>query len=101
MKDFLKIYFILFYIITASVSGQFYQEQVSFESANPFSLSDIIIALDEQEKQSFGKLTIPIDSLNPNEKYPLIIGLQGVEAGKSITLIILKCIRTRLQHLVE
>ena len=83
MKDFLKIYFILLYIITASVSGQFHQEQVSFESANPFSLSDIITALDEQEKQKvFGQLTIPIDSLNPNGKYPLIIGVAGSRGWK-------------------
>ena len=30
------------------------------------------------EKQNvFGKLTIPLDSLNPNKKYPLIIGVAG------------------------
>ena len=52
-----------------NVSGQVKQERVSFQSANPFSLSDIINDLDNQEKQSvYGKLTIPIDSLNPKKK---------------------------------
>ena len=69
---------LLLFIITSSVSAQFHQELVNFESANPFSLSDIITALDEQEKQRvFGQLTIPIDSLNPDKKYPLIIGVAG------------------------
>ena len=58
--------------------GQFKKEQISFESANPFSLSDIILDLENQERQTvFGKLTIPIDSLNPEQKYPLIIGVAG------------------------
>ena len=40
---------------------------------NPFALSDIITDLDNQEKQHvFGQLTTPVDSLNPNKKYPLI-----------------------------
>ena len=74
---------LLLFIMTSSVSGQFHQELVNFESANPFSLSDIITALDEQEKQRvFGQLTIPIDSLNPNEKYPLIIGVAGSRGWK-------------------
>lgn len=56
--------------------GQFQKKQISFESANPFSLSDIILDLENQERQTvFGKLTIPIDSLNPDQKYPLIIGV--------------------------
>jgi cephalosporin-C deacetylase-like acetyl esterase len=60
------------------VSGQINQELVHFKSANPFSLSDIINDLENQEKQNvFGKLTIPVDSINPKKKYPLIIGVAG------------------------
>ncbi|MDG2371611.1 MAG: dienelactone hydrolase family protein [Flavobacteriaceae bacterium] len=69
---------LLLFIVFSSVSAQFHKEIVHFESANPFSLSDIIIALDKQEKQNvFGQLTIPTDSLNHNKKYPLIIGVAG------------------------
>tara|TARA_B100001175_G_scaffold281650_1_gene260173 strand:+ start:300 stop:1268 length:969 start_codon:yes stop_codon:yes gene_type:complete len=73
-----RLFFILSFKIFMNVSGQVKQERVSFQSANPFSLSDIINDLDNQEKQSvYGKLTIPIDSLNPKKKYPLIIGIAG------------------------
>ena len=73
-----KLFFILSFIIIKNASSQFHQEVINFESANPFSLSDIINDLGNQEKQNvFGKLTIPVDSLNPDKKYPLIIGVAG------------------------
>ncbi|MDC1216569.1 dienelactone hydrolase family protein [Flavobacteriaceae bacterium] len=73
-----RLLFILFFLIIIHVSGQINQEIVHFQSANPFSLSDIINDLDNQKKQNvFGKLSIPLDSLNPNKKYPLIIGVAG------------------------
>ncbi len=54
------------------------QETLRFQSANPFSLSDIIGALDLQEKQEvFGQLDFPIDSLHPNKKYPVVLGVAG------------------------
>ena len=60
------------------IKAQVKKEKISFESANPFSLSDVILDLDNQEKQIvFGQLTLPIDSLNPDKKYPLIIGVAG------------------------
>ena len=53
-------------------------ETISFESTNPFSLRDIIKDLDRQETQTvFGRLTLPIDSLKPDKKYPLIVGVAG------------------------
>ena len=73
-----KLFFILPFIIVTNIFGQINQELINFQSANPFSLSDIINDLDNQEKQNvFGKLTIPFDSLNPKKKYPLIIGIAG------------------------
>ena len=73
-----KTLFILSFFVIMHVSGQISQELVDFQSANPFSLSDIINDLDNLEKQNvFGKLTIPLDSLKPNKKYPLIIGIAG------------------------
>ena len=73
-----KLFFVLSFTFIINSNGQTNQELVYFESANPFSLSDIINDLENQEKQTvFGKLTIPVDSLNPNKKYPLIIGVAG------------------------
>ena len=60
------------------INAQSKKEVIHFESANPFSLGDIITDLDNQEKQQvFGQLTIPVDSLNSDKKYPLIIGVAG------------------------
>ncbi len=51
-------------------------EVIEFQSANPFSLKDIITNLDNQEKQTvMGILTIP-DNIK-NKKVPLIIGVAG------------------------
>ena len=73
-----KLLIILSLIIFSNIRAQIHQEIINFQSANPFSLSDIIANLDQQEKQNvFGNLTIPVDSLNPNKKYPLIIGVAG------------------------
>tara|TARA_B110000003_G_scaffold41808_1_gene38962 strand:- start:403 stop:1380 length:978 start_codon:yes stop_codon:yes gene_type:complete len=72
-----KLIITLLFIHT-SINAQFKKEVIHFESANPFSLSDIIINLDGQEQQKvFGQLTIPIDNLNTKKKYPLIIGVAG------------------------
>ena len=67
------IYLFLFCGVISTASAQFTQEKISFESANPFSLSDIILHLDEQEKQTvYGQLPLPVDSLNPQKKYPVV-----------------------------
>ena len=56
--------------------AQFQQEEIHFKSANPFSLSDVILHLDKLETQAvYGQLTLPVDSLNPQKKYPLVIGV--------------------------
>ena len=60
------------------IIGQYQEEIITFKSANPFSLNDIIDNLDNQEEQEvFGKLTIPEDTSNHNNKYPLVIGVAG------------------------
>lgn len=75
----MKIVFqLLLFLVPIILQGQISKEEIYFESANPFSLSDIIGNLNNQEKQKvFGQLSIPIDSVNPNKKYPLIIGVAG------------------------
>lgn len=78
MHKITSILFVTLLFFQLNTYGQFQKEIIHFESANPFSLSDIITDLDRQEKQQvFGQLTIPIDSLNPDRKYPLIIGVAG------------------------
>ncbi len=60
------------------VISQYQEEIITFKSANPFSLNDIIDNLDNQEEQEvFGKLTIPEDTSNLDNKYPLVIGVAG------------------------
>lgn len=53
-------------------------QKISFESGNPFSLSDIILRLDQQEKQTvYGQLVFPEDSIHPQKKYPVVLGVAG------------------------
>ena len=71
----MRIFLILF-LFTITLSGQI-REEIFFESANPFAMSDVINDLKNQDKQEvYGILTLPIDSVS-DEKYPLIIGVAG------------------------
>ena len=78
MKTSAALFVLLFSISMLSVQSQIQKEKISFESANPFAFSDVILDLENQEKQEvYGQLTLPVDSLNPTTKYPLIIGVAG------------------------
>ena len=67
---------LLFNILIAS-SFIISNEIIEFTSANPFSFRDIITNLKNQENQDvFGILRFP-DNFDPNQKYPLIIGVAG------------------------
>ena len=74
-----KLLFIVFYfIISINIYSQYTVEKISFQSANPFSFNDVITNLENQERQEvYGNLVIPDDTLNPQKKYPLIIGVSG------------------------
>ena len=73
-----KPFIYIFIFLSLSLKSQNYQEKITFLSSNPFSLNDVISNFENQEKQNvFGKLTIPVDSVNPKKKYPLIIGVAG------------------------
>ncbi len=75
----MKVYiYVLILFYSFNLYSQEFEEIITFESANPFSLNDIIENLDYQEKQEvFGKLTIPVDSSNLKKKYPLVVGVAG------------------------
>ena len=76
LNNFIVIFSLIFTSFT--VLSQNIEELISFESSNPFSLNDIIEDFDNQEKQTvFGKLVLLNDSLNPNKKFPLVIGVAG------------------------
>ena len=78
-----SIFIFLFVLNNASIKSQFKKETIYFESANPFSLSHIIKELNKLDKQEvFGQLTIPLDSIEANKKYPLIIGVAGSRGWK-------------------
>ena len=63
-------------LVTTNLLSQFSIEKITFNSANPFSLNDIISNLKNQDNQKvYGTLIIP-DSTHL-EKIPLIIGVAG------------------------
>jgi len=73
----MKKYFLIF-LISLNSNSQNLVEKITFQSANPFSFHDVITDLKNQEKQEvYGKLVIPYDSLNPDKKYPLVLGVAG------------------------
>ena len=79
----LNIFILVLVFNYISIKSQFLKETIYFESANPFSLSHIINGINNLEKQKvFGKLTLPLDSIEPNKKFPLVIGVAGSRGWK-------------------
>jgi len=73
-----KSIIILFIFLVSFSYSQSNTEKIIFESANPYSFNDIISNAKDVESQIvYGILKVPFDSLNPNKKYPLIIGVAG------------------------
>jgi dienelactone hydrolase len=69
---------LIFFISLNNTLSQSHQEIIKFESANPFSLNDIIENLDSQEKQNVsGKLKLPFYNKKSNKKFPVVIGVAG------------------------
>ena len=71
------IRYIFIVMLSVVIAQETNKETITFNSANPFSFEEIIMDLDNQEVQEvFGILTLP-NNYNPDEKYPLIIGVAG------------------------
>ena len=71
------IRYIFIVMLSVVIAQETNKETITFNSANPFSFEEIIMDLDNQEAQEvFGILTLP-NNYNPDEKYPLIIGVAG------------------------
>jgi len=91
MKNLTLIIFLFIFSTSFLSVSQNISEQIAFTSSNPFSFSDVINNFDNLDEQEvFGELVIPYDSLNPNKKYPLIIGVAGSMGWKSHHLEYLK-----------
>ena len=70
--------YLFIFLISLNLNCQNLVEKITFQSANPFSFYDVITDLKNQEKQEvYGELIIPYDSLNPDKKYPLVLGVAG------------------------
>ena len=76
-------YFLLFFLISCLAWSQNVKEKIFLKSSNPYSFSEIISKSNSSEQEVFGQLTIPLDTINPNKKYPLIIGVAGSEGWKN------------------
>ena len=74
----ITLLFILCLTITSQSYSQYNSEKISFRSYNPYTFSDVMSNYSNLKSQEvFGNLVIPKDSLNPNKKYPLIVGVAG------------------------
>ena len=73
----------IFFFLTASLGwSQIIKEKIVFTSSNPYSFSEIISKSNSTKQEVFGQLTVPLDTINPIKKYPLIIGVAGSEGWK-------------------
>lgn len=73
-----RIFIITLIFLTSQSYSQYNSEKISFKSYNPYTFNDVISNYPNLKSQEvFGNLVIPKDSLNPNKKYPLIIGVAG------------------------
>ena len=78
MRKFIFISCIFIYLSSLFSTAQNVSEKIIFLSSNPFSFNDVITDFKNLEQQEvFGELIIPFDSLQPNKKHPLIIGVAG------------------------
>ena len=82
MKN-LKIYFfILIFFFNKNIFSQNINEKIVFTSSNPYTFEEIISKSKNPKQLVYGKLVIPYDSLNPNKKFPLVIGVAGSEGWR-------------------
>ena len=73
-----RIFIIILIFLTSQSYSQYNSEKISFRSYNPYTFSDVMSNYSNLKSQEvFGNLVIPKDSLNPNKKYPLIVGVAG------------------------
>ena len=83
MKKYLKTYFfLLIFFFNYNIFSQNINEKIVFTSSNPFTFEEIISKSKNSKQIVYGKLVIPYDSLNPDKKFPLVIGVAGSEGWR-------------------
>lgn len=83
MNNLRSNYFFIFFFFTYLTWSQSFSEKIIFTSSNPYSFSEIISNSEVQKQDVFGQLVVPTNTLKPNKKYPLIIGVAGSEGWKN------------------
>ena len=80
---YLKTYFFLFiFFFHYNIFSQNINEKIVFTSSNPYTFEEIISKSKNSKQIVYGKLVIPYDSLNPDKKFPLVIGVAGSEGWR-------------------
>ena len=80
---YLKTYFFLFiFFFNYNIFSQNINEKIVFTSSNPYTFEEIISKSKNSKQIVYGKLVIPYDSLNPEKKFPLVIGVAGSEGWR-------------------
>jgi dienelactone hydrolase len=80
---YLKTYFFLFiFFFNHNIFSQNINEKIVFTSSNPYTFEEIISKSKNSKQIVYGKLVIPYDSLNPEKKFPLVIGVAGSEGWR-------------------
>jgi len=79
---YLKTYFFLIFFFNYNIFSQNINEKVVFTSSSPYTFEEIISKSKNPKQIVYGKLVIPYDSLNPNKKFPLVIGVAGSEGWR-------------------
>ncbi len=83
MKKYLKTYFfLLIFFFNYNIFSQNINEKIVFTSSNPYTFEEIISKSKNPKQIVYGKLVIPYDSLNPDKKFPLVIGVAGSEGWR-------------------
>ena len=80
---YLQTYFFLFiFFFHYNIFSQNINEKIVFTSSNPYTFEEIISKSKNSRQIVYGKLVIPYDSLNPEKKFPLVIGVAGSEGWR-------------------
>jgi len=82
MKYLKTYFFILIFFFNHNIFSQNINEKIVFTSSNPYTFEEIISKSKNSKQIVYGKLVIPYDSLNPEKKFPLVIGVAGSEGWR-------------------
>ena len=82
MKYLKTYFFLLIFFFNYDIFSQNINEKIVFTSSNPYTFEEIISKSKNPKQIVYGKLVIPFDSLNPEKKFPLVIGVAGSEGWR-------------------